>query len=52
MSRVKAPGSTWEVRAKRGGLSSGEERGIPSVEVKFVDIGKNTGGEGGGLASI
>ena len=49
MSRVKAPGSTWELRAKRGGLSSGEERGIPSVEVKFVDIGKNTGGEGGDL---
>ena len=49
MSRVKAPGSTWELRAKRGGLSSGEERGIPSVEVKFVDIGKNTGGEGGAL---
>ena len=24
-------------------------RGIPSVEVKFVDIGKNTGGEGGDL---
>ncbi len=26
-----------------------EGRGIPSVEVKFVDIGKNTGGEGGDL---
>ena len=26
-----------------------EARGIPSVEVKFVDIGKNTGGEGGDL---
>ena len=48
-SDVKAPGSTWEWRAKRAGLSSGEERGIPSVEVKFVDIGKNTGGEGGAL---
>ena len=24
--------------------------GIPSVEVKFVDIGKNTCGEGGNLA--
>jgi hypothetical protein len=23
--------------------------GISSVEVKFVDIGKNTGGEGGNL---
>ncbi len=27
-------------------LSVGEEGGIPSVEVKFVDIGRNTGGEG------
>jgi hypothetical protein len=26
-----------------------EESGIPSVEVKFIDIGKNTGGEGGSL---
>ncbi len=30
-------------------MSTGEESGIPSVEVKFVDIGKNTGGEGGSL---
>ncbi len=30
-------------------LSVEEGRGIPSVEVKFVDIGKNTGGEGGDL---
>ena len=28
---------------------AGEDGGIPSVEVKFVDIGKNTGGEGGDL---
>jgi hypothetical protein len=34
----------------RRGLRAGEARGIPSVEVKFVDIGKNTGGEGGELA--
>ena len=34
----------------RAGLRTEEGRGIPSVEVKFVDIGKNTGGEGGGLA--
>jgi hypothetical protein len=27
-----------------------EVSGSPSVEVKFVDIGKNTGGEGGSLA--
>jgi hypothetical protein len=34
---------------KRLGLSAEEGGGIPSVEVKFVDIGKNTGGEGGHL---
>ena len=34
---------------RRAGWSAGEGRGIPSVEVKFVDIGKNTGGEGGDL---
>jgi hypothetical protein len=27
----------------------GEESGIPGVEVKFVDIWKNTSGEGGSL---
>jgi hypothetical protein len=27
-------------------LSTGEESGIPGVEVKFVDIRRNTGGEG------
>jgi hypothetical protein len=32
----------WSWRSEEG-------RGIPSVEVKFVDIGKNTGGEGGDL---
>ena len=31
-------------------LNAGEDSGIPSVEVKFVDIGKNTSGEGGYLA--
>ena len=30
-------------------LRTREVSGIPSVEVKFVDIGKNTGGEGGDL---
>ena len=34
------------------GLRMAEARGIPSVEVKFVDIGKNTGGEGGELVRI
>ena len=31
--------------------STGGESGIPGVEVKFVDIGRNTGGEGGYLDS-
>ena len=45
-SDVKAPGSTWEVHWKLLVLSSGEEGGIPGVEVKFVEIGRNTSGEG------
>ena len=49
-SEVKAQGSTLELPLKLVGLSAGEVSGIPSVEVKFVDIGKNTGGEGGSLA--
>ncbi len=43
---MKAPGLTRKVRLKLPDLSAGEEGGIPSVEVKFVDIGRNTGGEG------
>ncbi len=31
------------------GLSTEEESGIPGVEVKFVDIGRNTCGEGDSL---
>ena len=46
---VKALGSTWELHSKLHGLSSGEGGGIPGVEVKFVDIRRNTGGEGGHL---
>ena len=46
---MKSPGLTREVRAKLKGLSAGEGRGIPGVEVKFVDIGRNTSGEGGHL---
>ena len=46
---MKAPGSTGEVHPKLNGLSAKEGRGIPGVEVKFVDIGRNTGGEGGDL---
>ena len=49
MSAVKAHGSTMEVLPKLAGWSAGEGGGIPSVEVKFVDIGRNTGGEGGHL---
>jgi hypothetical protein len=46
---VKAPGSTWELPLILFSLSSEEGSGISSVEVKFVDIGKNTSGEGGFL---
>ena len=48
---VKAQGSTLELHLELAGLSSREESGIPSVEVKFVDIGRNTSGEGGFLDS-
>ena len=48
-SDVKALGSTQELHPKLSSLNSVEDGGIPSVEVKFVDIGKNTGGEGGNL---
>ena len=46
MSGVKSLGSTEELRSKLANLSAEGEGGIPGVEVKFVDIGKNTGGEG------
>jgi hypothetical protein len=46
---VKALGLTEEVLSKLPGLNTGEDRGIPGVEVKFVDIGRNTSGEGGDL---
>ena len=49
MSDVKALGLTQEVHLKLLGLSRGEGSGIPGVEVKFVDIRRNTGGEGGFL---
>ena len=48
-SDVKFLGLTWGLHLIRVVLSGEEGRGIPSVEVKFVDIGKNTGGEGGDL---
>ncbi len=46
---MKALGSTQEVHLILPFLSMGEESGIPSVEVKFVDIRMNTRGEGGSL---
>ncbi len=46
---MKALGSTQEVRSKLFSSSTGEGSGIPGVEVKFVDIGRNTSGEGGYL---
>ena len=50
-SDVKSLGSTEDLHWILVVLSPGEESGIPSVEVKFVDIGRNTGGEGGFLDS-
>jgi hypothetical protein len=43
---VKVHGLTGEVHLKLTDLSTGGESGIPGVEVKFVEIGRNTGGEG------
>ncbi len=46
---MKAQGSTLDVHLKQQDLSTGEESGIPGVEVKFVDIRRNTDGEGSSL---
>ncbi len=46
---MKAHGSTVEVHLILVDLSTGEGSGIPGVEVKFVEIGRNTRGEGGYL---
>ena len=43
---VKSLGLTEELQLKLSFLSAGEERGIPSVAVKCVDIRRNTSGEG------
>ena len=48
-SDVKALGSTQEVHPILHSLRLGEVGGILGVEVKFVDIERNTGGEGGQL---
>ncbi len=49
---MKARSSTPELPLKLDNLNPGEVSGIPSVEVKFVDIRKNTSGEGGSLTGI
>ena len=46
-SDVKCNGSTIELHLKLFFLRMGEVNGIPGVAVKCVDIGRNTGGEGG-----
>jgi hypothetical protein len=46
---VKTSGLTRGLQLKLFGWSVGEESGIPGVAVKCVDIGRNTGGEGGSL---
>ncbi len=46
---MKALGLTKEVHSILCRLSIGGDGGIPGVEVKFVDIGRNTCGEGGRL---
>ena len=48
-SGVKSRGLTSELLLKLAVLSIGEVGGIPSVEVKFVDIGRNTSGVSGQL---
>ena len=46
-SDVKCRSLTAELHLKLTFLSAVEVSGIPSVAVKCVDIGRNTGGEGG-----
>ena len=46
---MKFLGLTWGLHLIRVCLSMEEGRGISSVEVKFVDIGKYSGGVGGDL---
>ena len=43
---MKSLGLTKELHLILSGLSFGGGGGIPSVEVKFVDIRRNTSGEG------
>ena len=46
---MKAQLSRLELPVILHGLSAGEEKGIPSVAVKCVEIRKNTSGEGASL---
>ena len=46
---VKSPSLTRDVRSRLRDLNTGEGRGIPGVEVKFVEIRRNTRGEGDDL---
>ena len=46
---VKSPGLTRDVRSRLQDSNTGEGRGIPGVEVKFVEIRRNTRGEGDDL---
>ena len=46
---MKSRGLTLEEHLRPIYLSTVEDSGIPGVEVKFVDIRRNTGGEGGYL---
>ena len=51
-SFVKYPGSTWERHWKLLGLRYGGVDGILGGVVKYVDIERNTSGEGDRLAII
>ncbi len=46
-SEVKSMGLTRELLLERSDLSEVEVGGSPGVEVKCVEIGRNTSGEGG-----
>ena len=46
---VKSLSLTQDVRLRLRGSNTGEDRGIPGVEVKFVEIRRNTRGEGDDL---
>ena len=47
---MKSQGSTLELSSILFSLRVVEEDGIPGGAVKCVDIGRNTGGEGGSLS--